>query len=80
MDYHLIMDLVPTVARIFFLKQLGDISLSVAQCVGSDFVSPCSGNHQGPDSDPRYNQQFVLEGEKVKGGDSPFLCRRYCWA
>lgn len=32
-DYHLIMDLIPTVARIFFLKQLGDVSLSAAQCV-----------------------------------------------
>lgn len=32
MDYHLIMDLIPTVARIFFLKQLGDVSLSAAQC------------------------------------------------
>ncbi|CAJ1056420.1 RNA cytidine acetyltransferase [Xyrichtys novacula] len=31
-DYHLIMDLVPTVARMFFLKQLGDLSLSAAQC------------------------------------------------
>ncbi|MEQ2303504.1 N-acetyltransferase 10 [Ameca splendens] len=31
-DYHLIMDLIPTVARIFFLKQLGDVSLSAAQC------------------------------------------------
>ncbi|KAM3609142.1 uncharacterized protein V6R79_010191 [Siganus canaliculatus] len=31
-DYHLIMDLIPTVARVFFLKQLGDMSLSVAQC------------------------------------------------
>uniref|UniRef100_A0A667WXN0 RNA cytidine acetyltransferase n=1 Tax=Myripristis murdjan TaxID=586833 RepID=A0A667WXN0_9TELE len=31
-DYHLIMDLVPTVARLFFLKQLGDLSLSAAQC------------------------------------------------
>ncbi|XP_071369958.1 RNA cytidine acetyltransferase [Centroberyx affinis] len=31
-DYHLIMDLIPTVARLFFLKQLGDVSLSVAQC------------------------------------------------
>ena len=33
-DYHLIMDLVPKVARLFFLRQLGDISLSAAQCVG----------------------------------------------
>lgn len=32
-DYHLIMDLIPTVARIFFLKQLGDVSISAAQCV-----------------------------------------------
>lgn len=31
-DYHLIMDLVPAVARVFFLKQLGDMSLSAAQC------------------------------------------------
>uniref|UniRef100_A0A8D3E5W6 RNA cytidine acetyltransferase n=1 Tax=Scophthalmus maximus TaxID=52904 RepID=A0A8D3E5W6_SCOMX len=31
-DYHLIMDLIPAVARMFFLKQLGDISLSAAQC------------------------------------------------
>ncbi|CAL8261192.1 unnamed protein product [Merluccius merluccius] len=31
-DYHLIMDLVPSVARLFFLRQLGDISLSAAQC------------------------------------------------
>ncbi|TKS73604.1 RNA cytidine acetyltransferase [Collichthys lucidus] len=31
-DYHLIMDLIPTVARVFFLKQLGGVSLSAAQC------------------------------------------------
>ncbi|KAG9328103.1 hypothetical protein JZ751_016551 [Albula glossodonta] len=31
-DYHLIMDMIPSVARMFFLKQLGDISLSAAQC------------------------------------------------
>ncbi|KAI1903930.1 hypothetical protein AGOR_G00000480 [Albula goreensis] len=31
-DYHLIMDMTPSVARMFFLKQLGDISLSAAQC------------------------------------------------
>ncbi|XP_023271075.1 RNA cytidine acetyltransferase isoform X1 [Seriola lalandi dorsalis] len=31
-DYHLIMDLIPAVARMFFLKQLGDVSLSAAQC------------------------------------------------
>lgn len=38
-DYHLIMDLVPVVARIFFLKQLGDMSLSAAQCVSFLFLS-----------------------------------------
>lgn len=32
-DYHLIMDLIPAVARMFFLKQLGDVTLSAAQCV-----------------------------------------------
>ncbi|XP_034032144.1 RNA cytidine acetyltransferase isoform X2 [Thalassophryne amazonica] len=31
-DYHLIMDLIPAVARIYFLGQIGDVSLSVAQC------------------------------------------------
>ncbi|OXB72603.1 UNVERIFIED_CONTAM: hypothetical protein H355_010127 [Colinus virginianus] len=30
-DYHLIMDMVPTIARMFFLNQLGDICLSAAQ-------------------------------------------------
>lgn len=38
-DYHLIMDLVPVVARVFFLKQLGDMSLSAAQCVSFLFLS-----------------------------------------
>lgn len=31
-DYHLIMDLVPAMARIYFLKLMGDLSLSTAQC------------------------------------------------
>ncbi|XP_029437928.1 RNA cytidine acetyltransferase isoform X1 [Rhinatrema bivittatum] len=30
-DYHLIMDLIPSVSRLFFLQRLGPISLSVAQ-------------------------------------------------
>lgn len=30
-DYHLIMDMVPNLARMFFLNQMGDISLSAAQ-------------------------------------------------
>lgn len=32
-DYHLIMDMIPVIARMYFLKQLGGITLSVAQCV-----------------------------------------------
>ncbi|XP_036390800.1 RNA cytidine acetyltransferase [Megalops cyprinoides] len=30
-DYHLIMDMIPSMSRMFYLKQLGDISLSAAQ-------------------------------------------------
>ncbi|GAB5577713.1 RNA cytidine acetyltransferase isoform X1 [Prionailurus iriomotensis] len=30
-DYHLIMDLIPAVSRMYFLNQLGDLSLSAAQ-------------------------------------------------
>ncbi|KAG7473754.1 hypothetical protein MATL_G00099190 [Megalops atlanticus] len=30
-DYHLIMDMIPSISRMFYLKQLGDISLSAAQ-------------------------------------------------
>ncbi|XP_076125510.1 RNA cytidine acetyltransferase [Alosa pseudoharengus] len=30
-DYHLIMDMIPAIARMYFLKQLGDVSLSAAQ-------------------------------------------------
>lgn len=33
-DYHLIMDLIPAVSRMYFLNQLGDLSLSAAQSVG----------------------------------------------
>lgn len=31
-DYHLIMDMTPAIARLYFLKQMGDVTLSVAQC------------------------------------------------
>ncbi|XP_012671087.1 RNA cytidine acetyltransferase [Clupea harengus] len=31
-DYHLIMDMIPSVARMYFLKKLGTVSLSAAQC------------------------------------------------
>uniref|UniRef100_A0A8D0B9M4 RNA cytidine acetyltransferase n=1 Tax=Salvator merianae TaxID=96440 RepID=A0A8D0B9M4_SALMN len=30
-DYHLIMDMVPTIARMYFLNQLGDVTLSATQ-------------------------------------------------
>lgn len=30
-DYHLIMDLIPAIARLYFLSQLGDLTLSAAQ-------------------------------------------------
>ncbi|XP_007885821.1 RNA cytidine acetyltransferase [Callorhinchus milii] len=30
-DYHLIMDMIPCISRLFFLKQLGEVSLSAAQ-------------------------------------------------
>ncbi|XP_045146924.1 RNA cytidine acetyltransferase isoform X2 [Echinops telfairi] len=30
-DYHLIMDMIPTISRLYFLNQLGDLSLSAAQ-------------------------------------------------
>lgn len=33
-DYHLIMDMIPAIARMYFLNQLGDLALSAAQSVG----------------------------------------------
>uniref|UniRef100_A0A8C2ZC91 RNA cytidine acetyltransferase n=1 Tax=Cyclopterus lumpus TaxID=8103 RepID=A0A8C2ZC91_CYCLU len=53
-DYHLIMDLIPTVARIFFLKKLGDVSLSAAQC-----------NEAAKEFEERHKQEV----EKVKEMD-----------
>jgi tRNA(Met) C34 N-acetyltransferase TmcA len=32
-DYHLIMDLIPTLARLYFLKSLGETHLSAVQAV-----------------------------------------------
>lgn len=32
-DYHLIMDMIPAIARMYFLNQLGDLALSAAQSV-----------------------------------------------
>ncbi|XP_056622082.1 RNA cytidine acetyltransferase [Triplophysa dalaica] len=31
-DYHLMMDMMPAIARMYFLKQMGGVMLSVAQC------------------------------------------------
>ncbi|XP_053141280.1 RNA cytidine acetyltransferase isoform X3 [Hemicordylus capensis] len=31
-DYHLIMDMIPTISRMYFLNQLGDTTLSATQC------------------------------------------------
>lgn len=45
-DYHLIMDMVPTIARMFFLSQMGEISLSAAQSVCSGFFSKDLGKTQ----------------------------------
>uniref|UniRef100_A0A8C2S8M0 RNA cytidine acetyltransferase n=1 Tax=Capra hircus TaxID=9925 RepID=A0A8C2S8M0_CAPHI len=33
-DYHLIMDMIPAISRLYFLNQLGDLALSAAQSVG----------------------------------------------
>lgn len=52
-DYHLIMDMVPTIARMFFLSQMGDISLSAAQSVGVRGV------------EPRFGKAQELSGERV---------------
>lgn len=32
-DYHLIMDLMPTLSRVYFINQMGDVSLSAVQSV-----------------------------------------------
>lgn len=34
-DYHLIMDLVPTLAKIFFLNQMGEVQMSAVQSVSN---------------------------------------------
>jgi N-acetyltransferase 10 len=32
-DYHLIMDLIPTLAKLYFLNQMGDVHMSAVQSV-----------------------------------------------
>lgn len=34
-DYHLIIDLIPTLARIYFLNQMGEVQISSVQSVRS---------------------------------------------
>lgn len=36
-DYHLIMDLIPTLAKIYFLNQMGSVSVSPVQSVNNFF-------------------------------------------
>lgn len=43
-DYHLIMDMIPAISRMYFLNQLGDLALSAAQSVG--YLLPGAGLEQ----------------------------------
>lgn len=38
-DYHLIVDLMPALARIFFLNQMGDVHMSAVQSVSHIIIS-----------------------------------------
>uniref|UniRef100_A0A3B4VII6 RNA cytidine acetyltransferase n=1 Tax=Seriola dumerili TaxID=41447 RepID=A0A3B4VII6_SERDU len=63
-DYHLIMDLIPAVARMFFLKQLGDVSLSAAQC--NDAAKEFEEQHK---QDIEKVKDLDLEEYKIRGDD-----------
>uniref|UniRef100_M3ZYS7 RNA cytidine acetyltransferase n=1 Tax=Xiphophorus maculatus TaxID=8083 RepID=M3ZYS7_XIPMA len=63
-DYHLVMDLIPTVARIFFLKQLGDVSLSAAQC--TEAAKEFEEQHK---KDLEKVKEMELEEYKIRGDD-----------
>uniref|UniRef100_A0A3B4WQZ0 RNA cytidine acetyltransferase n=1 Tax=Seriola lalandi dorsalis TaxID=1841481 RepID=A0A3B4WQZ0_SERLL len=63
-DYHLIMDLIPAVARMFFLKQLGDVSLSAAQC--NDAAKEFEERHK---QDIEKVKDLDLEEYKIRGDD-----------
>uniref|UniRef100_A0A3Q3WM34 RNA cytidine acetyltransferase n=1 Tax=Mola mola TaxID=94237 RepID=A0A3Q3WM34_MOLML len=63
-DYHLIMDLIPTVARIFFLKQLGDVSLSAAQC--NEAAKEFEEKHK---QDVEKVKEMDLEEYRIRGDD-----------
>lgn len=38
-DYHLVVDLLPTLARLYFLNKMGDIHLSAVQAVSIELTS-----------------------------------------
>uniref|UniRef100_A0AAQ5YH30 RNA cytidine acetyltransferase n=1 Tax=Amphiprion ocellaris TaxID=80972 RepID=A0AAQ5YH30_AMPOC len=63
-DYHLIMDLIPSVARMFFLKQLGDVSLSAAQC--TEAAKEFEEKHK---QDLEKVKAMDLEEYKIRGDD-----------
>uniref|UniRef100_A0A8C4GYH0 RNA cytidine acetyltransferase n=1 Tax=Dicentrarchus labrax TaxID=13489 RepID=A0A8C4GYH0_DICLA len=63
-DYHLIMDLIPTVARIFFLKQLGNVSLSAAQC--NEAAKEFEEKHK---QDVEKVKEMDLDEYKIRGHD-----------
>uniref|UniRef100_A0A3P8W251 RNA cytidine acetyltransferase n=1 Tax=Cynoglossus semilaevis TaxID=244447 RepID=A0A3P8W251_CYNSE len=63
-DYHLIMDLIPAVARLFFLKQLGDISLSAAQC--TEAAKEFEEQHK---QDLEKVKEMDLEQYRIRGND-----------
>uniref|UniRef100_A0A8C9WYA3 RNA cytidine acetyltransferase n=1 Tax=Sander lucioperca TaxID=283035 RepID=A0A8C9WYA3_SANLU len=63
-DYHLIMDLIPTVARMFFLKQLGDVSLSAAQC--NEAAKEFEERHK---QDVEKVKEMDMEEYKIRGDD-----------
>uniref|UniRef100_A0A7N8YAY9 RNA cytidine acetyltransferase n=1 Tax=Mastacembelus armatus TaxID=205130 RepID=A0A7N8YAY9_9TELE len=63
-DYHLIMDLIPAVGRMFFLKQLGDVSLSAAQC--SEAAKEFEERHK---QDIEKVKEMDLEEYRIRGDD-----------
>lgn len=35
-DYHLIVDLIPAIAKMYFMNQMADVTMSAAQCVSKN--------------------------------------------
>ncbi|KAJ6667103.1 hypothetical protein lerEdw1_017081 [Lerista edwardsae] len=48
-DYHLIMDMIPTISRMYFLHQLGDMTLSATQSVGAALLLGIGLQHKSVD-------------------------------